>query len=167
MRDWLDYLSFVVQVLLLAGLVWYTIETRRIRKTSQEQVEATLRPCVSLSTTARDFQEAVLGMDEADSAVVLRCPQGMVQIENIGVGPAFNIRYEFRPLHPELTQAHPVGYVAGISKDGTFLIPVARTLLAGHDFECLLDYQSVNHRNYRTAVTLINLAITAMRFEAV
>jgi hypothetical protein len=101
---------------------------------SQDQVEATLRPCVSLSTAPREFDAAILAMDETDSAVNVRCPEVLVQIENIGVGPAINIRYEFKPMHPhESTHSHPTGYIAGISKEGAFRIPVARTLIVGHD----------------------------------
>jgi hypothetical protein len=173
MRNWLDYLNAGIQILLLAGLGWYTLETRRIRRISQkqvalsqDQVEATLRPCVSLSTTAREFDDAILAMNETDSTVVIRCPEGVVQIENIGVGPAINIRYEFQPLQPhESTHAHPTGYVAGIPKGGEFRIPVTRTLLAGHDYECSFEYESVSHRKYRTKVILNDLVITNMRFE--
>jgi hypothetical protein len=175
MRDWLDYVNLCVQLLLLAGLVWYTVETRRIRRTSQrqialsqDQVEATLRPCVSLSKTSRSFEDVVLALNDTDSAVVVLCPEGVVQIENIGVGPAINIRYDFRPAdHHESTHANPKGYVAGISQDGNFRIPVARGLLQGHLYECVFDYESVSHRRYRTRVRLDNLVITEMRFDVI
>jgi len=135
---------------------------------SQDQVEATLRPCVSLSMAAREFDDAILAVDETDSTVVVRCPEGLVQIENMGVGPAINIRYEFRPMQPhESTYPHPTGYVAGIAKDGAFLIPVARALIVGHDYESSFEYESVSHRRYRTKVTLKDLVITDMRFEVV
>jgi hypothetical protein len=171
--DWLDYWNAGIQVLLLAGLVWYTVETRRIRRISQkqvalsqDQVEATLRSCISLSTAPREFDEAILAMNETDSTVIVRYPEGVVQIENIGVGLATNIRYEFRPLQPhESTHAHPSGYVAGIPRDGMFRIPVARALIVGHDYECLFEYESVSHRRYRTKVMLNDLVITNMRLE--
>jgi hypothetical protein len=174
--DWtlrLSYANTGIQILVLLGLVWYTLETRRIRKTSQkqfalsqDQVEATLRPCLSLSTTARNAEDAILAMDDTDSTVIVRCPEGLVQVENIGVGPATNIRYEFSPADPEGTLAHPTGYVAGLPVSGTFLIPVARTLIAGHNYNCRFDYESVGHRRYRTRVALKNLVITDVRFEA-
>ena len=172
-RDWLDYFNTGIQILLLMGLVWYTIETRRIRRTSQkqvalsqDQVEATLRPCISLSTAPLEFNEAILAMDETDSTVIVRCPEGVVQIENIGVGPAINIRYTFQPLtEHESTHANPTGYVAGIPKGGDFRIPVARALIVGHNYECVFEYESVSHRKYRTTVRLNDLVITNMRFE--
>jgi hypothetical protein len=73
---------------------------------------------------------------------------------------------QHRAAH-ESTYAHPTGYVAGLPKGGVFLIPVARTLLAGHDYESLIEYESVTHRKYRTRVTLSDLVITDMRFEVV
>src|SRR5437879_510480 len=36
--DWLQLASFIVQCLLLVGLVWYTCETRQIRLNSQREV---------------------------------------------------------------------------------------------------------------------------------
>jgi hypothetical protein len=135
---------------------------------SQEQVEATLRPCVSLSMAPREMEAAVLAVNETDSTVIVRCPGGLIQIENMGVGPAVNIRYEFSTVQPhESSYSHPTGYVAGLAKEGVFLIPVSRTLLAGHDFESLIEYESVSHRKYRTRVTLNDLVITNMRFEVV
>jgi hypothetical protein len=135
---------------------------------SQDQVEATLRPCVSLSMAPREFEDAVLAMNETDSTVIVRCPEGLVQIENIGLGPAVNIRYEFAPIGPhESTHAHPTGYVAGIPKDGLSRIAVARALIVGHNYEALFEYESVSHRKYRTSVILSDLVITDMRFEVV
>jgi hypothetical protein len=38
--DWLAALNFIVQCLLFVGLVWYTVETRRIRKATQQAAQA-------------------------------------------------------------------------------------------------------------------------------
>jgi len=38
--DWLAVLNFIVQCLLFIGLVWYTVETRRIRKATQRAANA-------------------------------------------------------------------------------------------------------------------------------
>jgi hypothetical protein len=40
MGDWFPLLNFIVQFLLLLGLVWYTVETRRIRKATQQAANA-------------------------------------------------------------------------------------------------------------------------------
>src|SRR5258708_19777232 len=38
--DWLPLLNFIVQCGLFVGLVWYTLETRKIRKASQRSADA-------------------------------------------------------------------------------------------------------------------------------
>jgi hypothetical protein len=40
MRDWLPLLNFIIQCGLFAGLIWYTVETRKIRKASQRSADA-------------------------------------------------------------------------------------------------------------------------------
>src|SRR5467141_1780887 len=40
MCDWLPLANFIVQICLFAGLVWYTLETRKIRKASQRSADA-------------------------------------------------------------------------------------------------------------------------------
>ena len=109
----MDIAHLVVQILILAGLIWYACETRKIRKTSQEQVETSQRqieisqeqnetmqkPCLVPSVQERDdFDTAVENLsgnshpgyrvvyDESDT--------GHVVLHNIGSGPAFNIQHE-------------------------------------------------------------------------
>lgn len=40
MCDWLPLANFIVQICLFGGLVWYTIETHRIRKAAQRSADA-------------------------------------------------------------------------------------------------------------------------------
>lgn len=167
----LDYVNTAIQALLLAGLVWYAVETRRIRiasqsqfALSQDQLEATRRPYVVLSTTARNREDAILAINGTDSTVMVFCPERLVQIENIGPGIAANIRYEFVPLDP-VVQARPAGYVAHISQGGKFQLPVATGTIAGYAFRCVFSYESASHRRYLTTTLLNNLVITDIRFD--
>src|SRR5260370_41518365 len=102
-HNWLDYASFGVQCLLFIGLVWYTLETRRIRLATQEQIETLQKPCLSFSTTAREADEAVLDMHGAVGAMIALCPNGMAQLENSGYGQAVNVRYALTPADPTST----------------------------------------------------------------
>jgi hypothetical protein len=55
--NWLSVLNFVVQCLLLVGLVWYTVETRRIRKATQQAAQAATdaaKASVEQSVTAQE-----------------------------------------------------------------------------------------------------------------
>ena len=95
MPAWLPTASFAVEVLILAGLTWYAVETYRLRKASQEQLEALHRPCLTILTTARRAEDAVLRMNGIEGGMVVQPRAGDVVLQNIGTGPAFNIRYKF------------------------------------------------------------------------
>jgi hypothetical protein len=176
---WLDIATFVVlclglavQCLLFVGLVWYTIETRKIRKTSQQQVkasqdqiEATLRPCVTFSTATRDYNEAVFGMNGAVGAMTVLCPEGRAQIENVGFGPAVNVRYELTPTDLNSTRARPEGYLVGIRVGQVFGPPIPRGILANNEWRCIFTYESLSGRSHRTTVMLNNLVLTSFHVE--
>jgi hypothetical protein len=42
MRDWLPLLNFIIQCGLFVGLIWYTLETYKIRKAAQRSAEAAI-----------------------------------------------------------------------------------------------------------------------------
>src|SRR5271170_5290636 len=93
----LQYANFGIQCLLFLALVWYAIETWRIRKISQEQIETLQKPCLTLSATARNFEEAVLGFHDTHSAQVVYTPEGVLRLINVGLGPAFSVTYHLTP----------------------------------------------------------------------
>jgi hypothetical protein len=63
LADWLPLANFVVQLLILAALVWYAVETWGVRNLSFEQVEALQKPCLTLLSVPREYEHAVLEMD--------------------------------------------------------------------------------------------------------
>jgi hypothetical protein len=165
-RDWLDYAGFAVQVLLFIGLVWYTIETRFLRLASVEQIETLQKPCVTFSMTLRDAGDAVLDMDGAVGTTIILCPEGQVQLVNTGYGPAMNIRYQFTPLNPESTRARPKGYAMGLRQGGHFQPPVPRNIMQGNDWNCVIEYESMAGRKYRTVMVARDLVLTSFSFES-
>ncbi|HEV2523348.1 MAG TPA: hypothetical protein VGT24_13290 [Candidatus Acidoferrales bacterium] len=163
--------NFIVQCLLFAGLAAYTYVTWRIlsasRKqieVSQEQVEAAQKPFVSVSTTARDGNDAILNMHGAVGAMMVLCPGGSVQLANVGAGPAINIRYLFEPVDPDSTPSRPSSYLASLHPGETFLIPTSQGLLAGQEWNCLLTFESLSGRRYQTELRLNGLVITDVKF---
>ena len=93
----------VVQALTLIGLVWYAIETRRIRRAAQRQVESSLalikaandqvegmsKPCLTFWGELRDASNAILQMDGATGNIIAQADQGGYVALNIGSGVAF------------------------------------------------------------------------------
>jgi hypothetical protein len=165
-RDWLDYSGFAVQCLLFAGLVWYCVETRLLRLASQEQIETLQKPCVTFSMTLRDADDAILDMDGAVGTTIMLCPGAQVQMENIGYGPAMNIQYHFTPLKPESTRARPKGYAMGLRQGGHLQPPVPRGIMQGNDWNCVIEYESMARRKYRTTMIVKNLVLTSFHFDS-
>jgi len=57
--DWISTAGVAVQLLLLCGLIVYCVETYKIRKISQAQLEAMHAPCITFHATPRDAAEAI------------------------------------------------------------------------------------------------------------
>lgn len=162
---WVPLASLVIQVLLFSCLVVYTIETFKIRLASQEQIETSHQPFVAFSCTARDFEAAVLEMGGAVGAMMVLCPEGTAQIENVGTGPAINIRYSMTPVDPESTRARPNGYLVGLRPGDSFRLPVPRNILHGREWQCVFTYESLGKRRYQTTAHLNGLVLTDICFD--
>jgi hypothetical protein len=158
--DWLPYASFGIQFLLFVGLAWYTVETWKIRRTAQEQVETSQKPCLTLSAAERQVEDAVLGMGGTDSAQILYAPEGRLHIINVGLGPAFNVSYSLIPEDPNASIARPKGYLVHILLREFAPIPVARELISGNKWNFLVNYDSLTGRRYETRITIDDLVLT-------
>jgi len=167
----LPLVNAIVQCLLLGVVVWYAFETRKIRKVSQrqveasqEQVEAAQKPCLAFSTAPRPFQDAVLEMEGTNAAMMLRCPEGQAEVENVGSGPAVNVRYNLTPTNPASTLARPSGYLIGMRPGEKFLTPIPRGILQGNEWKFLVTYESLSGRRYQTRIIVNNLILTEIEF---
>jgi hypothetical protein len=160
MSDWTAAAGIFIQVVLLAGLIWYCVETRRLRMAAQSQLEALHTPCVTFLSIQRDAAEAVLNAGGAQGAMVLQFVLGDAVLINIGNGAAVNVSYILRPANT----ARPAidGYVSLIPADNTrCTIPVPRGILQGHQFDCVVRYESLSQTRYETRLTVNNLILTA------
>lgn len=161
-----------VQILTLAGLVWYAIETWKIRdaaqaqvKISQDQTESLARPCITLQGTIREGNDVIMERYDIAGNIVAAANAGSYVFQNIGTGPAFNVRYHFtRPgiANEDLGER----YIPHI-KSGT---PVALPEMHTAYFDqhtVTVDYESIGKRKYRTTLTLRQRVITSFEFEEV
>jgi hypothetical protein len=163
--EWITAAGVVIQVLLLAGLIWYCFETRGIRKASQAQLEALHAPCMTFKATPRDEGDAVLEMHDARGAMILDFIAGSAVLINIGTGPAVNISYVFTPLD-EGNIMQPDGYVPFLPAHASASIPVSRVSLVNSNYSCVILYESLSQTHYSTTVTIRSLVLTPpLRFE--
>jgi hypothetical protein len=163
--DWIAVAGVAIQFLLLAGLVWYCIETRWIRISSQAQLEALHAPCMTFKATPREEADAILELHQARGAMILDFIAGSAVLLNIGTGPAVNISYMFIALD-EGNIMQPDGYVPFLSARAFASIPVSRASLANSNYSCAIQYESLSQTQYSTTVTIRNLVLTPpIRFD--
>jgi len=170
----------IVQGLAFIGLIFYCIETLRLRKTSEnqvkisqdlidaamDQVEGLSKPCLTFAGILRDGADAILEMHGATGNITAAQDQGSYMVQNIGNGVALNIRYVFPRQNQNGTLYRHIRYIPN-------LMPTGRTTLLetlglySQDHEVVFEYQSIGGRHYRSTVLLIRNVITSLKFEEV
>jgi hypothetical protein len=156
--DWISTAGVAVQLLLLGGLIVYCVETCRIRKISQAQLEALHAPCVTFHATPRDAGEAVLNMDAIRGAMILDFLEGDAMFKNIGNGAALNISYVLTPL--DSGRSSPDGYISFLPDGVRCSVPISRNILVNRNYDCVIQYESVSQTRYETKLTIRNLVLT-------
>ncbi len=162
-------LTLVVQALTLGGLIWYAVETWKIRKAAQrqvrasnDQVEGLSQPCLTFVGELRDGNDVILEADGAVGNIVAAPYAGSFAITNIGSGVALNIHYQFtRPEHQP--EARYIPHLASSAR-ASLIEPVAAY---NAEHRVTFDYESVGGRKYRTTIDLNHRVITSFRFEEV
>ena len=166
MADCIALANLIVQSGVLLVLLLYTLETLKMRKAAQEQAEGVQKPCLTLVSAARDYAEAVLEFDDAVGGMIIGAQEGNVVIENIGNGPAINVRYVFRPVNPPQGQnvAQPNGYLQNLPGHSRFTIPLAREVLRNLEYRVHLTCESMTGQKYESAITVNNFVLTRFNF---
>jgi len=136
--------------------VWYAWDTRKIRQAAEKQAEALHKPCLTLVTVPRDCDEAILDMDDAVGGTVLA--PGNLILENIGSGPAVNVRFKFNPDVDH-------GYLPNIRAGTTFVMAVRQQALATGTYEFVANYQSLSDQLYESRVIISNSVLTSFDFK--
>ena len=166
----------VVQILGVLGLFWYVIETMKIRRTGQQQLQTSLdlikaataqvegmsKPCLSFWGELRDGKDVILEKHGAVGNIVAHADGGSYVIQNIGNGVALNIKYRFpRPNHepderyvPNLLPTGKAALVEGLN-------------LYNAEHTVTFDYESISGHKYRSTITLNHHVITSFHFEEI
>jgi hypothetical protein len=101
-RNWTEYGNLVVLTFTLAVIIWYSLETRRLRAITQEQLSRSYLPLVVV-----EFKKEIHAGD------TIYIPA----VRNIGFGPAFNIRIS--DLKNANCRSDFSRVIAGLGKDST------------------------------------------------
>jgi hypothetical protein len=168
MGYWIPLLSLLVQFATLLALLYYAWETWKIRKASEEQGEAQCKPCLTLVTERRDAVEAILDQIAVGTSE-LAARDGNVVLENMGKGPAINIRYQVARLDaaPGRRISEPSGYLQNIAAEKAFVVPVARGHFENGEYKFVATYESIGAWRYETTITINSLVLTGYNFRRI
>ena len=146
-----QWLALGVSALTFGGLVWYVIETYRIRLASQRQLEAMRRPCLVVCGAIRDPKDAVM----RPGCALLRVAgnAGLVAIMNIGNGPAFNAEYQLSPLDDGKRKPGP-HFLVHVLNDQANPLPIPTQTVSDGTWSLALTYESISGRCYKTETTI-------------
>jgi hypothetical protein len=171
-----------VQAFALIGLIWYCIETCKMRLASQDQirisqnlikaaldqVESSSKPCLTFWSELRDGADVILDRHGARGSLVARADQGSFVIHNIGNGVALNLRYFItRPNNITGQPDHKVVRYLSTIPTGAKVTLVETLGLHNGEHQSEFEYESIGGRKYITKVTLNHHVITSFLFEEI
>jgi len=174
--------TLLLQLLAVIGLAAYCVETYKIRKVSQKQIEVSQqllqssldqiegmsKPCVTFWAELRDGADVILETHSTVGNLVARSDAGSLVIQNIGNGVAVNIRYYITKGNPEFNAAdvRRLRYIPWMQSTAKIAL-VEQSSLYRDEHEAIFDYESMGGRRYQTSVTLNNRVITSFRFQEI
>jgi hypothetical protein len=121
------------------GLLWkYASDTGKIRKSSQDQLEAGERPCLVLKNVTGDMD-----------FLPPRNYDPLLHIKNISLGPAFNVMFALQS-GPEDVITGRLGAIGGQSSEETEML---HDNLRGPGREVTINYESQSGVKYVTLLT--------------
>lgn len=162
----------IVQALALLGLTVYCIETYKLRRVSQKQLQTSLdqveglsRPCVTFWARLRDGQDVILDMHGAVGNLIVRPDEGSYVITNLGNGLALNLRYYFT-RDDRWADHRNWRYIPTIPASAKVALVETLSFYDG-EHEAVFEYKSLGGRNYRSTMKLNNHVITSFDFAEV
>ena len=188
--DAIQYKMFWVQCIgiSLAGatllfLIWYTLETFKLRKAAEkqialsqdllqaalDQVEGAARPCITLASKRRDKDEAISELYGVKGISVAKDYEGYLALRNVGNGLALNVFYSFNepgPDRPKNLKGNS-GYLQRLHAEKEFRLPLPVKMTERCDWEIILQYESLGNRKYRTTVILRANVLSNFKFEQI
>jgi hypothetical protein len=155
---WLQTANVIVLALTFGAVVWYALETQRLRKTAEDQLEALHYPCV---VPDYDFINTDKTLDSQIRAggtalqVKQHVPSGRIALRNIGTGPALCVKCSFEPIENK-EQAPRRASAAFVPAGAVVQIPVSYQDIQPYEFTFTAIYSSVSGRKYETRGTLVD-----------
>ena len=163
---WYVWVGLFLQFATLVALIWYAIETRNLRKTSEAQLEGLSQPCLSIAMERRSFIPAV---SEEDGTLLIAGNGSVdddVSIMNIVKGAALNVAYylKFVGFRTNENVSEPMNYVPCIAAGSSQSIPLYASFFSTTDYDLKLDYESLSGIRYRTVFQIRSRVVIKVDF---
>jgi hypothetical protein len=168
-----------VQILALCGLVWYCVETRRLRVAAQkqieisqdlitasmDQVEGLSKPCLTLHSKLRDAKDAIMGVGVVGNTEA-EGDHGDFVVVNIGNGVALNVNFDFvyRGQYPDRFPRRKLRYLQNVLVGQKVNMLTPMNPYNGGEFEVVFHYMSIGGRGYESRVMMNAFVLTEFRF---
>ena len=174
----------IVSAVTLGFLIWYAIETFKLRKAAEkqitmsenllhaamEQAEGIARPCITLASKLRDREEAINEVYGVKAISVVKDYRGFLAVRNVGNGLALNISYQFNrvddPNYPKSLKGDD-SYLQRLHAEREIRLPLPVTLMKLGDWRVVFEFESLGGRKYRTTVTVQANVLSGIRFEQI
>jgi hypothetical protein len=179
--DRLPGLQTAIQVLLFVGLAAYTYFTYGVMITARDQVrvsqkqatlmldqmEASQRPCLTLSMSKRKSHEIALGrLAGVQGSQVLHMPDDKLHLINIGNGPALNVDFD----------VIEAGQKASLDRDGHLLhvlpaeefpLYVSNGIPLGGEWCFVATFESRTGQRYKTQISVFDRVPKSFKFDPI
>jgi hypothetical protein len=165
-------MAAVITLLLTALLAWATwryaghteqaLQTGREQlKAAVEQSEALQKPCVTIRSSPRQYEEAVLNAPFVAEILTLN-----VELLNIGTGPALDLFYDLQQVDVEEGQIaiNPKGFVPHLRSGESWATQLQRTSLTNRNLEFSARYESLSGSKYETRMRIESAIIVSSTF---
>jgi hypothetical protein len=162
----IQFVLMLVNSATLITLIWYAFETMRLRRVAQDQLEALSKPCLTLWAELRDRADAIVSSNQAVGTTVVRAHDASFVVQNVGNGPALNVRYRFRPLDVQGRKPRPEpSYLQMVIAGEKVPLPEPVTSYIGK-WELVFRFESFGGNAYESVVTLNERVLVGFQFEA-
>jgi hypothetical protein len=175
----IQVLMLVVQTVAFGGLVVYCVETWKLRKASEaqvevsqqlitaamDQVEGLSKPCLTLDSGLRDAADAIMGIGVVGNTVASG-DNGDFVVRNIGNGVALNVTFNFiyRGDHPQNFPKPRLRYLQNVLTGQRVNMLTPMNQYRSGEFMVLFHYQSIGGRGYESRITMNGHVLTDFRF---
>lgn len=163
----IQFALLILALFTFLTLVWYAIETKRLRRAAEDQLEALAKPCLTLATELRAVSDAILEMHQAVGNTIAAGNGGYFVLHNIGSGVALNVTYRFKSLDPHLQADSSTRYFISVPPGHKIRMPEPMNA-SGCSGECELvfRFESIGRKTYQSTITMNHHVLTSFSFKS-